>query len=64
MIRDTALLEATAAEVLRDHPEVVESHRAGDPKVLNFLMGQVMKRTGGQADPKAVREILSRKLED
>jgi aspartyl-tRNA(Asn)/glutamyl-tRNA(Gln) amidotransferase subunit B len=64
VVRDTALLDATVAEVLADHPEVVENHRAGDPKVLNFLMGQVMKRTRGQADPKAVREILSRKLEE
>jgi aspartyl-tRNA(Asn)/glutamyl-tRNA(Gln) amidotransferase subunit B len=64
VVRDTALLEATVVEVLGDHPEVVENHRAGDPKVLNFLMGQVMKRTRGQADPKAVREILSRKLEE
>jgi len=64
VVHDTALLEATVVEVLGDHPEVVENHRAGDPKVLNFLMGQVMKRTRGQADPKAVREILSRKLEE
>jgi Asp-tRNA(Asn)/Glu-tRNA(Gln) amidotransferase B subunit len=29
---------------------------------LNFLMGQVMKRTGGKADPKAVREMLAARI--
>jgi Asp-tRNA(Asn)/Glu-tRNA(Gln) amidotransferase B subunit len=32
--------------------------------VVNFLMGQVMKRTQGKANPGSVREILLRKLED
>ena len=37
--------------------------RAGEKKVLNFLMGQVMRRTGGKASPGLVREILARRLE-
>ena len=41
----------------------VERYRAGEKKVVNFLMGQVMKRTQGKANPGAVREILLRKLE-
>ena len=44
-------------------PEDIERYRAGEKKVLNFLMGQVMKRTQGKANPGAVREILLRKLE-
>jgi Asp-tRNA(Asn)/Glu-tRNA(Gln) amidotransferase B subunit len=36
--------------------------RGGDARGLNFLMGQLMKRTEGKANPKAVREILARKL--
>ena len=49
--------------VIREHPDDVERVRAGEKKVLNFLMGQVMKRTGGKADPKAVRERLAGRIE-
>mgnify|MGYP002263297446 CR=1 FL=1 len=49
----------TAAEA---QPDDAAKFRAGEAKVLNFLMGQVMKRTGGKADPKAVRELLARML--
>ena len=41
---------------------IVAQIRGGDAKGLNFLMGQLMKRTQGKADPKAVRAILARKL--
>ena len=63
-LSDAGLLETAAAEVLAAHPEMVGRYRAGETKVLNFLMGQVMKRTGGKASPGLVREILSRKLEE
>jgi Asp-tRNA(Asn)/Glu-tRNA(Gln) amidotransferase B subunit len=35
---------------------------AGDAKSLNFLMGQVMRRTGGKVDPARVRELLAQRL--
>jgi aspartyl-tRNA(Asn)/glutamyl-tRNA(Gln) amidotransferase subunit B len=41
----------------------VERIRGGEKKLLNALMGQVMKRTRGKADPGAVREILARKID-
>ena len=63
-VSDTGELEAAVSEVISRHPEMVESYRAGEKKVVNFLMGQVMKRTQGKANPQAVREILARKLED
>jgi aspartyl-tRNA(Asn)/glutamyl-tRNA(Gln) amidotransferase subunit B len=63
-VSDTGLLEAAVDEVLAAHPDNVEKYRAGEQKVLNFLMGQVMRRTQGKADPGTVREILARKLAD
>ncbi len=62
-VSDGGLLEAAADEVLAANPEMAERYRGGDGKVVNFLMGQVMKRTQGKADPGAVREILIRRLE-
>ena len=61
-VSDTGLLESAADEVIAAHPDVVAQIRGGDAKGLNFLMGQLMKRTQGKANPKAVREILARKL--
>ena len=62
VVSDTGLLESTVDEVLAAFPDNVEKYRAGEQKVVNFLMGQVMKRTQGKADPVTVREILARKL--
>ncbi|RIK93380.1 MAG: Asp-tRNA(Asn)/Glu-tRNA(Gln) amidotransferase GatCAB subunit B [Proteobacteria bacterium] len=61
-VSDTGLLEAAADEVIAANAAVADQVRAGEEKGLNFLMGQVMKRTQGKANPKAVREILARKL--
>ena len=63
-VSDAYVLEAVVDEVLAASSQDVERYRAGEKKVVNFLMGQVMKRTQGKANPGAVREILLRKLED
>jgi aspartyl-tRNA(Asn)/glutamyl-tRNA(Gln) amidotransferase subunit B len=57
-ISDRALLEETVAAVLADHPDEVARLRQGDGKPLGYLVGQVMKATGGRADPKLVTELL------
>jgi aspartyl-tRNA(Asn)/glutamyl-tRNA(Gln) amidotransferase subunit B len=61
-VSDAGALEAVADEVIAANAQAVASFRAGDAKSLNFLMGQVMRRTQGKADPARIREILSRKL--
>ena len=61
-VSDTGVLEAAVAAVIAENAENVARYRSGEEKVLNFLMGQVMRRTGGKASPAAVRELLARKL--
>jgi aspartyl-tRNA(Asn)/glutamyl-tRNA(Gln) amidotransferase subunit B len=61
-VSDAGVLERAVAEVLAENPENVELFHSGEKKVLNFLMGQVMQKTQGKADPAAVREILAREL--
>jgi len=61
-VSDTGALEEAVDAVLAENAAVVERIRAGETKLLNALMGQVMKRTQGKADPGAVREILARKV--
>jgi len=62
-ITDTSSLEETIQDVLAAHPETVADYRKGRKAALGFLVGQVMKTTGGKANPKLVNEILVRKLE-
>jgi aspartyl-tRNA(Asn)/glutamyl-tRNA(Gln) amidotransferase subunit B len=63
-VSDAGLLESVAAEVIAANPDAAQRYAQGDKKVVNFLMGQVMKKTQGKADPGRVREILARKLEE
>ena len=57
-VTDTAAIEAVVREVLAANPKQVEQYRGGKTAVLGFFVGQVMKATRGQANPKAVNEIL------
>jgi aspartyl-tRNA(Asn)/glutamyl-tRNA(Gln) amidotransferase subunit B len=55
---DTSALETVIAEVIDANPAEWTKYTAGDDKVAQFLTGQVMKATKGQADGKAVAAIL------
>lgn len=61
-ISDQGALEAAVAEVIAANPAQVEEFRAGKEKVLGFFVGQIMKATGGKANPGMVNEILRKKL--
>ena len=61
-VSDTGLIESAIDEAIDAHPEVVSSFREGDQKAVNFLMGQVMQKTKGKANPAQVRELLLQKL--
>ncbi len=61
-ITDTAAIESIVDAVLAANPAQVAQYRAGKEKVFGFLVGQVMKQTGGRANPTQVNEILKRKL--
>ncbi len=62
-ITDVAALEELIDAVLADNPKELEQYHNGKTKLKGFFMGQVMKRTGGRADPKATNQMLSKKLE-
>jgi aspartyl-tRNA(Asn)/glutamyl-tRNA(Gln) amidotransferase subunit B len=56
------LLSRAIDEVMSEHAADVARVRAGEQKVLHFLIGQVMRRTGGKANPQAVRELLAARI--
>ena len=55
-------LEPMLRDLVQKHPKQVASIRAGKKSVMGFFVGQVMKATGGSADPKVVNELLARLL--
>ena len=61
-ITDTGAIEAAVEQVLAANPDQVEQLRAGKDKVLGFLVGQVMKATGGKANPAQVNALLRSKV--
>ncbi|MFM7087895.1 MAG: Asp-tRNA(Asn)/Glu-tRNA(Gln) amidotransferase subunit GatB [Cyanobium sp.] len=62
MISDPAAIAAIVEALLAEHPEEVEAFRGGKTKLQGFFVGQLMKRTGGKADPKLANQILNQKL--
>ena len=61
-ISDPAKIESMIDEVLEAHPDELAKFRAGKTKLKGFFVGQVMKRTGGRADPKLTNQLLGKKL--
>ena len=57
-VSDTGALEKTLEAVLAENPDTMERLEGGDMKPIGFLVGQVMRATGGKADPKLVQEII------
>ena len=57
-ISDLGVIESAVDAVLAEHGEALERMRGGDMKPVGFLVGQVMRATGGKADPKAVSDLI------
>ena len=62
LMSDTAAIEAACKRVVERSPDEVARYRGGAAKVLGFFVGNVMKETGGKANPKVVNEILRKLL--
>ena len=61
-ISDTGALEAIIDQVVAANPKELEQYRNGKTKLLGFFVGQVIKQTGGRADPKLTNQLLAKKL--
>ena len=61
-IGGSAELDALAAEIVAANPSQVALYRSGKTQTFGWFVGQVMKRTGGRADPAAVRTALEKAL--
>ena len=63
-ITDTDAIAQAVNDVIAGFPDQAEQVRAGEEKVIGFLVGQVMKATSGKANPQAVNELLKKQLQD
>ncbi|MCT7991285.1 Asp-tRNA(Asn)/Glu-tRNA(Gln) amidotransferase subunit GatB [Laspinema olomoucense] len=61
-ISDTSALEKMIDEAIAANPKEVESYRNGKTKLKGFFVGQVMKLSGGRADPKLTNQLVEQKL--
>ena len=63
-ITDSGAIETIVAAVIEANPSQAADFRAGKDKLLGFFVGQVMKETGGKANPGQVNEIIRKMLAD
>jgi len=61
-VSDSKLIESLVEEVLTENPDTINKWKAGKNNVLGFLIGQVMKKSKGNANPKLVSDTLIRKM--
>ena len=56
------LFRSIVDDLLAAHPDEVAAFRGGKTKLQGFFVGQLMKRTGGKADPRLSNQILNERL--
>jgi glutaminyl-tRNA synthetase len=61
-ISDPSKISPIIDEIIAKNPDNVAKFRAGNTKLLGFFVGQVLKNTGGKANPKVVNELVAQKL--
>ncbi|PIP50901.1 Asp-tRNA(Asn)/Glu-tRNA(Gln) amidotransferase GatCAB subunit B, partial [Candidatus Berkelbacteria bacterium CG23_combo_of_CG06-09_8_20_14_all_41_73] len=61
-VSESGELGSVIANVIRENPELVEKYHAGKTQVLGFFVGEVMKKTGGKANPQILNKLLKERL--
>jgi aspartyl-tRNA(Asn)/glutamyl-tRNA(Gln) amidotransferase subunit B len=61
-VTDESAIESIVDEVISEQPEAADKVRAGNLNTIGFLVGQVMKKSRGQANPGVVNDLVTRKL--
>lgn len=54
----SAEAEKAVLEAIKENEDAVEDYKVGKKEAMNFLVGQVMKKTRGRAEPKGIRKML------
>ena len=62
-VSDKGQLEEVIGQVIEENPQAVEDFKTGKGNALQFMVGQVMKATRGQANPQIVSQILKERIQ-
>ncbi len=60
---DTGEIESIVDEIIANNTPQVAQFKSGNEKILGFFVGQIMKATGGKANPKIINQLLRKKLQ-
>ncbi|MDE1152997.1 MAG: Asp-tRNA(Asn)/Glu-tRNA(Gln) amidotransferase subunit GatB [Micavibrio sp.] len=63
-VTDTGAIDKIVSEVVAENPDKVAEYKGGKDKLFGFFVGQILKRSGGKANPGMVNDILKKKLEE
>jgi aspartyl-tRNA(Asn)/glutamyl-tRNA(Gln) amidotransferase subunit B len=63
-VSDSEELEGLIQEVIHENPVQVDTYREGKTTVIGWFVGQVMRKSGGKANPQMVKELLEQHLQD
>jgi len=61
-VSDSEAIQKVCAEILAENPDAVENYRKGKTSLIGWFVGQVMRKSGGKADPQIVRAALEQLL--
>ena len=61
-ITNTGEIESIIDKIIAANPDNVAGYKAGKDKLFGFFVGQVMKETGGKANPAIINDLLKKKL--
>jgi aspartyl-tRNA(Asn)/glutamyl-tRNA(Gln) amidotransferase subunit B len=62
-VTDTGAIEKIVDEVLKNNPDKIAEYNSGKDKLFGFFVGQVLKQSGGKANPGMVNDLLKSKLD-
>jgi aspartyl-tRNA(Asn)/glutamyl-tRNA(Gln) amidotransferase subunit B len=62
-VSDTGAIETAIREVIASSPEQVATYKKGRTNTIGWFVGQVMKKTGGRANPKIVNDLVKTALD-
>ena len=62
-VTDTGAIEKIVDEVLKENPDKIAEYKSGKDKMFGFFVGQILKKSGGKANPAIVNDLLKAKLD-
>ncbi len=63
-VSDSGFLEPIVDEIIKDNPDEVARYKEGKKQLIGFFIGQAMKASKGKANPKLVKDLITKKLND